>query len=1060
MPISSDSRRQVPTALRLLTAVRARFLLLAAMGLVASSPVLFTAGAAEPPDPDHAAMMAKGIELFRERVRPLLIAHCFKCHGGESIESGFDMTDRAGLLKGGDIGAVVVLNKSSESLLCKLVAHERKPYMPHEAKKLPAEAIEQIAAWIDLGAPYDQPLKGGKAGRAEWTETVIPSAARKFWSFQSLAQVDPPAVQNAGWCRTSLDRFVLAKMEAAGVGPNPPASKRQLIRRLYFDFIGLPPKVEEIAAFENDSSPDAYEKLVDHLLASPHFGERWARRWLDLARFAESHGFEHDSDRPTAYHYRDFVIRAINDDLPYDKFVKWQLAGDEYEPDNPLAMAATGFLAAGVHSTQITKNEAERHRYDEMDDMLATTGTSMLALTIGCARCHDHKYDPIPQRDYYRMLSAFTTTVRSEPEIDLDPAEYQRAKERFDTEHEPFAAALERFESGQLPARLAAWEQALDRNAKPDPWVSLEPTNVKSAGGATFSKLPDGSLLALGNNIDFDTYTVTAESDCSGITSIRLEALADPSMVKAGPGRADNGNFDLTDFRVTAVPKNATTGKAATAVPVRLRNPRATFEQPGLPVQATIDDDPKSGWAIDPQFGRDHAAVFETESPLGWPGGTVLTFTLAFNGNNRHNIGRFSVSISAAPAPVEIRSTGLPSRIAAILGLPADKREPQQASELILWYRTIDPEWQKLNRQSQEHLLTAPKPRTVKMLVASEGLPPIRLFSQGDDFFKETWFLRRGDVNQKVAVASLGVLQVLDTAADHEQRWQSAPPPGSRTSYRRRALAEWITDRQCGAGSLLARVEVNRLWQFHMGRGIVGTPSDFGARGEAPTHPELLEWLATELIAGGWQLKPIHKQIVMSAAYMQSSTPNEADAKVDPDNRTCWRHPTQRLEAEVIRDALLEVSGSLDPAMFGPGTLDSASRRRSIYFTVKRSKLIPMLTIFDAPDALGGIGQRPTTTVAPQALYLMNNPQVRRYAQAFAARIAPSEQTKLEEAIRSGYSMALGREPTSDEAGDSLAFVDRQRQSYQQAGKSDARQMALADFCQTLMCLNEFVYVE
>ena len=835
------------------------------------------AHSAESVDADHAAKMAKGLDLFRDRVRAVLLERCFKCHGGESVESGFDMTDRDKLLKGGDSGAVVVVDKSSESLLCKLIAHDKKPFMPHEADKLPATAIEQIGAWIDLGAPYDQPLKGIKATEAEWTQKVISPEARKFWSFQPLAGIEPPSVKNAAWCRTPLDRFVLSKMEAAGVAPNPAATKRQLIRRVYFDLIGLPPKPAEIAAFENDSSPEAYEKVVDRLLASPHFGERWARRWLDLARFAESHGFEHDSDRPTAYHYRDFVIRAINDDLPYDKFIKWQLAGDEYEPDSPLAMAATGFLAAGVHSTQITKNEAERHRYDEMDDMLATTGTAMLGLTFGCARCHDHKYDPIPQRDYYRMLSAFTTTVRSEPEIDLDPAGYRLAKEQFDNEHETLAAALEEFERVQLPARLASWERT------------------------------------------------------------------------------------------------------------------------------------------------------------------------------RKN---------ESPAPVEIRSPGLPSRIAMILGLPAKKRDPQQSAALLSWYRTIDPEWQKLNRQSQEHLQKEPKPRTTKMLVASEGLPPIRLYTQGDDFFKETYFLRRGDVNQKVALAALGVLQVLDRADDHEKHWQTAPPAGARTSYRRRALAEWITDRQSGAGSLLARVEVNRLWQFHMGRGIVATPSDFGARGEPPTHPELLDWLAGELIAGDWRLKPIHKQIVMSTAYMQSSAPNEANAKADPDNRTFWRHPTQRVEAEVIRDALLEVSGSLDPTPFGPGTLDPASRRRSIYFTVKRSKLIPMLTIFDAPDALGGIGQRPTTTVAPQALYLMNNPQVRQYAKAFATRISPNGETKLDAAIGSAYLIALGREPTAEEAADSLAFIDEQTKSYQKTGKPDARQLALADFCQTLMCLNEFVYVE
>ncbi len=373
-------------------------------------------------------------------------------------------------------------------------------------------------------------------------------------------------MKNAAWCRTPIDRFILAKMEAAGVTPNPQASRPQLIRRLYFDLIGLPPTPQEIAAFVTDPAPDAYEKLVDRLLANPHFGERWARHWLDLARFAESGGFEHDQDRPNAYLYRDFVIRAINDDLPYDTFVRWQLAGDEFEPENPLAMEATGFLAAGVHCTQITKSEVERHRYDEMDDMLATTGTAMLGLTIGCARCHDHKYDPIPQRDYYQMLSAFTTTVRSEVDLTENADQYRREKEKFDREHESFVSALRKYETEKLPARFADWEKSphpANRPTDDGMWLVLEPSSLVSREKATFTRLDDGSWLASGANGRFDTYTFVAGTDLSGITGIRIEAMADPSMVRGGPGRASNGNFDLTDFRVTAVPTDEHSAKPA-----------------------------------------------------------------------------------------------------------------------------------------------------------------------------------------------------------------------------------------------------------------------------------------------------------------------------------------------------------------------------------------------------------------------------------------------------------------------------------------------------------------
>jgi mono/diheme cytochrome c family protein len=1052
------------------------------VGLVCSIGLLVgvsTAKAETPAAPDHAAKMTAGLALFHQQVRPLLLQNCFKCHGGDSVESGFNMTDRDGLLKGGETGVVVVVGKSHESLLYKLIAHSQKPHMPSEAPKLPAEAIARIAEWIDLGAPFDAPLKPMTGPL--WTEKELPATARKFWSFQPLHRIEPPGVKNAGWCRTPIDRFILAKMEAAGVTPNPQASKPRLIRRLYFDLVGLPPTPEEIAAFVADSAPDAYEKLVDRLLANPHFGERWARHWLDLARFAESGGFEHDRDRPNAYVYRDFVIRAINDDLPYDTFVRWQLAGDEIEPENPQANMATGFLAASVHSDQITKSEVERHRYDEMDDMLATTGTAMLGLTIGCARCHDHKYDPILQRDYYRMLSAFTTTVRSETDMPANPEQYQREKQKFDREHEPFVAALQKYEAEKLPARFAEWEKSADHASHPigdGMWLVLEPSRLNSQERATFTRLDDGSWLASGFNPRFDTYTFVARTNLTGITGIRIEAMADPSMVRGGPGRASNGNFDLTDLRLTATPVAELTAKSAnndahtgdTGTPVKasespssrvgLCNPRATFEQKGLPVSATIDDDPHSGWAIDPQFGRDQAAVYETGHPIGFPGGTELTFTLQFNGNDQHAIGRLRIAIRQGAPPKELLGPSITEPVVAAAAVPAEKRSAKQADVLLAWYRSIDPEWQKLNRAVQEHLAKAPKQQTTRLFVASEGLAPVQSDTQGDVFFKQTYFLSRGDGSKKAGIAPLGVLQVLDTAPNKEKHWETMPPPGWRTSYRRRAVASWITDTQYGAGDLLARVEVNRLWQFHMGRGIVGTPSDFGARGERPTHPELLDWLAGQFIADSWHPKAIHRMILTSAAYMQSSAMNEADAKVDSNDRTFWRRPTQRLEAEVIRDSLLAVGNRLDPTMFGHSTLDPDSRRRSIYLTVKRSMLIPMLTVFDGPDALGGIGSRATTTVAPQSLYLLNNEQVRQCAQAMAGRIAPTQKASLESAIATGYQVAFGRAPTDGEAADSLSFLKQQIASYQQTGKPDARQLALADFCQALMCLNEFVYVD
>ncbi len=488
----------------------------------------------------------------------------------------------------------------------------------------------------------------------------------------------------------------------------------------------------------------------------------------------------------------------------------------------------------------------------------------MLGLTFGCARCHDHKFDPIPQADYYRMLSTFTTTVRSEIDLDLDPVWYQKAKAAFDKEHAPYVTGLKKYETESLPARRQKLEQA---------------------------------------------------------------------------------------------------------------------------------------WAANPErFG---SVGVDALTPRGFP-----------------------------------------------------------VSVLVQWSKTTDPEWRRLYNQVQDHLQHAPKPKTAKALISSEGLAAVRLHTQGADFFNDTYFLRRGDPNQKEGSAPQGFLQVLMNASDAEKHWKQPPPMNWRTSFRRRAFAEWITDTEGGAGNLLARVIVNRLWQHHLGRGIVATPSDFGSRGEPPTHPELLDWLAAELIRNGWRLKPIHKLITTSSVYLQSSRRDEEKTRVDPDNRLFWRRLPHRLEAEVIRDALLAVSGTLDPRMFGPGTLDPSTNRRSIYFTVKRSKLMPMMQVFDAPEALGGVAQRPTTTIAPQALLLMNNPNVRNYAKNFANRIAGNSGTPPEVVVRSGYLTALARSPAPEELADGISFIKQQTDSYSAAGKTNAGELALADFCQILMCLNEFVYVE
>jgi mono/diheme cytochrome c family protein len=722
---------------------------------------------------DHEQRMKVGLALFREKIRPVLIRSCLECHGGEKTKGDFDLSDRKPLLESGAIEG-----PGKESYLYALITHAEEPHMPQKGPKLPAETADDIAHWIDLGAPYDRPLVERPGGAAPQARTAgFSDEERNFWSFRPLAAVAPPAVRAAAWCRTPIDRFIRATLEEHGLRPNPPADRRVLIRRVTFDLIGLPPAPAEVDAFiaDPEDDADAYERLVDRLLGSPAYGERWARHWMDVARFAESHGYEQDYDRKYAYHYRDFLIRALNQDMPFDQFARWQIAGDELAPDDPMALAATGFLGAGAFPTQLTEAEFESARYEELSDMTATTGVAFLGLSVGCARCHDHKFDPIPSEDYYRMAATFTTTIRSE---------------------------------------------------------------------------------------------------------------------------------------------------------------------------------------IDP------------------PGAT-----------------------------------------------PGDES---------------------------------------KMQVTSEGFPHTKHNADGrgfPHFYPKTYVLARGDVNQKKREAPPGFLTVLMRDGRDASSWRIEPPPGwTRTGFHRAALAHWLTDTEGGAGALAARVAVNRLWQHHFGRGIVATPNDFGAQGERPSHPELLEWLAAALVQGGWRLKPLHKQIVTSAVYMQGDQFDESRAAIDREDDSLWRRAPLRLEAEPIRDALLAVSGLLDPRMYGPGSLDPAMPRRSLYFFIKRSQLIPALMLFDWPEHLVSIGQRSETTTASQALLFLNSPLGRAAAEGFAGRL-PAEERQGSDAVARAYQIAFGRPPTAAEAQLAARFLGRQTALYERAGRPDPRGRALVDFCQSLMGSSEFIYI-
>jgi mono/diheme cytochrome c family protein len=719
--------------------------------------------------PDHARRMQEGLALFKEKIRPALIERCLNCHGGKTIKGGLDLSDRTELVKAG-----VLEGGGAASRLLLLIRHTEEPHMPQKAPKLPEVTIAAIARWVDCGAPYDQPL-APRLAALDGPKNTSTERERRFWSFRGLHPTAPAQrLHEEAWVRTPIDRFILGALEHHGLRPNPSADRGTLIRRVCFDLTGLPPSPDEIDAFVADPAPDAYERLVDRLLASPHHGERDARHWMDVARFAESDGYEHDSDRPFAYHYRDFLIKAFNAGMPYDRFVHWQLAGDELAPDDPLGMAATGFLGAGAFPTQLTETEFESARYNELDDMVATTGSAFLGLSIGCARCHDHKYDPIPSDDYYGLAAVFTRTIRSE--VDVVPA-----------------------------------------------------------------------------------------------------------------------------------------------------------------------------------------------------GGTV-------------------------PAKVQVTAEGF---------------------------------------------------KPVKHFADDRGFP---------HFYPKTFRLRRGDVAQKQGEANPGVLGILTSGGRDIASWKvERITSRAGASFHRAAFAGWLTDTEDGAGALVARVMVNRLWQNHFGRGLVATPNDFGSQGSRPSHPELLDSLAQALITHGWQLKPIQRLIATSAVYMQDSRYDEARAAVDRENVFYWRHTPRRLEAEPIRDAMLMAAGHLDTRMYGPGTLDPAIPRSSIYFRIKRSQLVPMMMLFDWPEHLVSIGRRGTTTTATQALSFLNGVLARRCALGFADRVAIGPDPALIAAR--GYRIAFGREPTEAETRLATKFLATQRSAYASEGRPEPDRAAQVDYCQALMQMSEFIFI-
>lgn len=1006
------------------------------------------------------------IAFFETKIRPVLAQHCYQCHSAEALRAGklkasLLVDSRAGMAKGGESGAAVVPKNKEESLLLAALKYDGFEMPP--AGKLPDEVIADFETWIDMGAPdpRDEPL-------ATIDErTIDVEQGRQHWSYRRLTPVSPPEVKTAGWAKNDIDRFILAKQEEAGIAPAPEAAKATLARRVFFDLTGLPPSPEELKAFLDDASPDAYDKLVDRLLASPRFGERWARHWLDTVRFGESSGYEFDGDRPGAHHYRDWVIKALNADLPYDQFLRMQIAGDLIKPGDYDATAATGFLVAGPYPGQVTAKTVEPIRYDQLDDMVATLGSSVLGMTIGCARCHDHKYDPIGHRDYYAMIACLGKAVQRDADIDLDPATTKRNHDAWLAERAPLAAAEERYRREKLPGRIAQWLAAeAPRHLEAATWMALDPQTLKASKATLLEE--SGDIVAASGKLEAnDTYTLTFHTYQKGLRALRLEALASPSAPGGGPGTGKDGAFRLSRVKVIAAPLVAAPDRKP--LEIVLRPTAATSEAAGHELENAVDAAPDTGWSVDGQGGRDHAAVVSFDKPVGFDQGTRLTVELLFAAQHG-GLARLRVAVTAEPDATDLAVAVVPQaawELATLLeaarAAGTNLSDDALTRDLVPWLGRIDPAAARVTADLAAIDAKKPTPKLLKVYAATNGPWVITGNSQAvQSGSQDVFVLARGEVGRKKGKAAPGFVLATIAADDVEQKLLSASGTAP-LSDSRLGLASFLTDVAEGSGPLAARVIVNRLWHHHFGRGIVATPNDLGTQGDPATHPELLEWLANRIVANNWSLKSIHRLIVTSAAYRQSGDVNEAGRARDPDNKLLWHRKPTRLEAESIRDALLAAAGTLDTKMYGRAGLDVKVPRRSIYLTVKRSEPIGFLQVFDQPEPVQPVGARGAATVPTQALTMMNSPFVRSASESLAKRsraalgLAPTAASGAA-AIDFCFTAALSRQPNQSER-EKFAGLLAARE---QAARADAtgRQAALADVCHLIFCLNEFVYVD
>jgi Protein of unknown function (DUF1553)/Protein of unknown function (DUF1549)/Planctomycete cytochrome C len=976
------------------------------------------AARAEPPARELPPAVSQPVDFTRD-VAPILSKSCYSCHGSRKQKSGLDLHDPQRALAGGDNGPAIIPGKSAESRLIRYVAGlDEENTMPPEGagEPLSAAQIGLLRAWIDQGA--------------RWSATPAPRAASsEHWSFRPPRRPPLPAVKNSGWPRNAIDHFVLARLEKEGLTPSPEADRPTLIRRLSLDLTGLPPTIAEVDAFLADHRPDAYERLVDRLLASPRYGECWGRHWLDRARYADTNGYEKDRER-SIWPYRDWVIRALNRDMPFDRFTIAQIAGD-------LLPGATldDRIATGFHRNTMINEEGgidvEEFRYAAMIDRQNTTGTVWLGLTIGCAQCHSHKYDPITQREYYRLL-AFLNNA-DEPEMEIPDPDIARKRAEIEARISTLESALEtRYPcSGpeSLSVKMATWEKLI----RPAHWSVLKPVRLVSKKHATLTVQPDGSVLATGDKPNNDVYEIDLQTSLEGITAIRLEVLNDPSLPEGGPGRAplfQVGDFLLTEFLMSAMPVSSSAKPQA--VPFR----RATedFAATGRSAALAIDGITDTGWSVIGQTGKPHAAVFELKDALGDGRDTLLRVTMHQEFIHQMTIGRFRLSATTDHGPVN--ASGLPAEIEEIVLVQAGKRSSDQATRLKRYYLSVAPE-----------LAEARKP-IAALRKSLPRLPTTMVFQERRaEHARITQVHKRGEFLKLGEAVEPGVPAILHPL-----------PPGTRPD--RLALARWLVDER---NPLVGRVAMNQIWQTLFGRGLVTTTEDFGTQGARPTHPQLLDWLATEFVRQGWSLKTLNRLIVESATYRQGSRASAALLARDPRNELLARGPRFRVPAETVRDIALAASGLLTESVGGPSvyppqpegvtslaygmtawtTSRGADRyRRGLYTFLKRTFPYAAFITMDAPTSDTVCVRRERSNTPLQALTLLNDTVFIEAARALALRIlreCPNACT--DSRIRHAFQLCLARGPHPDELIRLTTFLDHQLARFQ-SGELDAAKVA------------------